>query len=298
MKKTGTLGVLFLFISSLFIHAQKDNNFYSRWHGSKFDFKRIQMADLKYSEKSKFYYYLSNDKENIYVNLRIDDNQIQRMILRSGLTVWVNMDGKKNRKQGIKYPVGNMSTRRSGGRDMEARQNPQSGQDAREKPGMSDRRGVPPGEKNMQMMPPNDIEVIGFSKSEPKHPSAIGKEGYNGFISFEKNGTMWYELAIRRSSLPLNKEKKGDKIKPMFLGIEYSGMSSNSQFRGPGQQGMGGSSSGGGGRRGGGGSSGRGSSGRGSMGGGASEGGTGAPPAVTETPVIFWIKNIQMASEN
>jgi hypothetical protein len=47
-----------------------------------------------------------NDRESLYICLRTDDSGMQRQILRSGLMVWFDPKGGKNKTLGIKFPVG------------------------------------------------------------------------------------------------------------------------------------------------------------------------------------------------
>jgi hypothetical protein len=47
-----------------------------------------------------------NDREFLYICLRIDDPGMKRQLLRSGMTVWFDPAGGKNKVLGIKYPVG------------------------------------------------------------------------------------------------------------------------------------------------------------------------------------------------
>jgi hypothetical protein len=47
-----------------------------------------------------------NDRDYLYVCLRTDDGAMQRQILRSGLTVWIDPQGGGKKVLGIKYPVG------------------------------------------------------------------------------------------------------------------------------------------------------------------------------------------------
>ena len=47
-----------------------------------------------------------NDRECLYICLRIDNPGMKRQLLRSGMTVWFDPAGGKKKVLGIKYPVG------------------------------------------------------------------------------------------------------------------------------------------------------------------------------------------------
>ncbi len=47
-----------------------------------------------------------NDRDYLYICLRTGDAAMERQILRSGLTVWIDAKGARNKVLGIKYPVG------------------------------------------------------------------------------------------------------------------------------------------------------------------------------------------------
>ena len=85
----------------------------SRWHNGGTELK-IPSDKYSYFKKGKLYYFFSNDIDNIYVDMKIDDPGVQTRILKQGLTVWINMDGKQIKKMGIRFPIG---SQHSGGRN-------------------------------------------------------------------------------------------------------------------------------------------------------------------------------------
>ncbi len=54
---------------------------------------------------NKFWYNVCNDEENLYIRLKISDGMTQVKTARFGLTVWLDPNGKKKRKFGLKYPT-------------------------------------------------------------------------------------------------------------------------------------------------------------------------------------------------
>jgi hypothetical protein len=47
--------------------------------------------------KSGFYCFISNDNDNIYVDMKVEDSKIQNRILTEGLTIWINMEGREEK---------------------------------------------------------------------------------------------------------------------------------------------------------------------------------------------------------
>lgn len=107
-----TLLLLAGFLASMPLSAQKDKAYKCHWHEQGIEDLNSPTAELEYSEKGKFTYLVSNDNENIYVDLRIADRNVQRQLMFSGISLWINTDGKKHRKSGLRYPV--MAERRRG----------------------------------------------------------------------------------------------------------------------------------------------------------------------------------------
>jgi hypothetical protein len=52
-----------------------------------------------------------NDDENFYIFVQASDRETQMRVMRSGLTIWLDSSGKKNKKFGVRYPLG-MGARR------------------------------------------------------------------------------------------------------------------------------------------------------------------------------------------
>ena len=63
------LTVLFFALCSV-VYAQKDKSFYVHWHDKGIDDLKLKPSMMLYSEKGKFYYYISNDRDNLYIDLR------------------------------------------------------------------------------------------------------------------------------------------------------------------------------------------------------------------------------------
>ena len=62
-------------------------------------------GDWKTDEDSKFQYNVCFDAENLYVRVKTSDEMNQGKMGRFGFTVWLDANGKKKRKLGLKYPT-------------------------------------------------------------------------------------------------------------------------------------------------------------------------------------------------
>lgn len=264
--------ITILFLSVLTnIYAQKDKSVYIQWHNKGTDNLKLLSTDMTFSDKGKFYYYLSNDNENFYVDLRTLDKDVQRQIQFSGLTVWINMENKKTKNTGFRFPA----RKENGGREMAGMQ----GQPA---------PGGFQGGRNMQMPVASDIEIIGFSDSGPAYISSDEPGNIKGTLTLENSGYLVYELVIPLSKLPEKPEKNNNNDELFSIGLSYQPMPSGPQMSGGGAPSTSISIPAGGG------------------GGRASLGARGAPSRgmsgnsftpTAESPVMIWFKDIHFATE-
>ena len=58
-----------------------------------------------YDSKAFVGYATSNDRDNLYITLETGDEYAQMKILKQGLTVWIDTDGKKETGVGIHFPL-------------------------------------------------------------------------------------------------------------------------------------------------------------------------------------------------
>lgn len=65
-----------------------------------------QTGTLHFDSKTGFAYAFSNDKNNLYLRLKMLDAAVQRKALFTGFTVWFDPDGKGKHVLGIVYPQG------------------------------------------------------------------------------------------------------------------------------------------------------------------------------------------------
>lgn len=166
-----------MFLICTGLNAQKGALNLCRWHIS----DKVAMTDYQLIKKSGIYYFLSNDKENLFVDLKVEDQGVQRKILNEGLTIWINMDEKPVRRMGVRYPTGS--------------QNGNS--------------------------PSNTIELIGFISEQERHFPADNPDNFRGSVTYNDGGILYYKLVMPIAKLPVRNSKEGKGAMPFTLGIEY-----------------------------------------------------------------------------
>ncbi|HOP59151.1 MAG TPA: hypothetical protein PLR52_07005 [Bacteroidales bacterium] len=270
MKKIFCLLLVLGFCSGL--HAQKEKFYKSHLHDPGTDDFKSTTSEFLFSDKVKLAYCISNDDENIYVDLLIANTDVQRQVMNSGITIWISNDGKKTKKMGVRYPV----------RDRDNQ--------ARERPAMA-RNTPPPGNQQgatrfTQEKPDGGIQLLGFSESGPVTISSSEEGNIRGSIRIERDRNMYYEIILPLSKLPelndlpVGKEKQGS----FLIGIAYPEIPVAPSYGAPsGGQRM----PGGGGRPGGGGG-----------GGMRPPSGSAGSSQQSQTQTIFWIQDIRLASRN
>ena len=81
----------------------------SKWrdHGIKIDgYQDDWRGELTYLENKKISVGVLNDDNYLYVCLVTGDRRLQSQILQMGFAVWFDVNGGKNKKHGIRFPVG------------------------------------------------------------------------------------------------------------------------------------------------------------------------------------------------
>ncbi len=104
MKKLICLALVLCFLGSW---AQK-SLYISAWQEKEFivDGKAGEWLGLMFADDSKsFIYGISNDRENLYVKLKVLDESYQQSVLRNGITFWVDSTGKGKERMSITFPI-------------------------------------------------------------------------------------------------------------------------------------------------------------------------------------------------
>ena len=274
-----TLAAVLLLIMCISLNAQKGKLILSCWHENGNSEMNIPSDKYFYFEKGKLYYFLSNDHENIYLDMKIEDPGVQNRILKEGLTVWINMDSKSIKKMGVRFPMGSQYS------------------GSRKEPNKPDVKLNADGSLVTPLSRANTIELIGFPNIEGRHFPADNPDTFRGSVKFDNAGALQYKMLMPISKLPVRNSKNGVGAMPFYFGIEYGILAEtngplNTTEPMPSSQPAPGRS--------------RGGSRGGSRSGGGSQVGSsqvsrnpGAGAILSQNtipPVLFWIKNIKLAT--
>lgn len=272
-----TSALILSLIVSISLNAQKGNLFYSYWHNSGSSEVNTPKTSFSYFKKGQLYYYLSNDKDNIYLDMRVEDAGVQTRILKEGLTVWIDMEGKSVKKLGVRFPIGSQNSSGRNNPDQIEKLNPD-------------------GSIVTPLSMANTIELIGFINEEARRFPAENADNFNGSVKYDKEGILHYRLIMPVAKLPVRNSKDGAGAMPFAFGIQYGMASMVNAPRGPSSQEVSSAPPSGG--RGGGGSRGSRGSARsgGASGAGRPSAGQSSGGSVLPT-VLFWVKNIKLASD-
>jgi len=181
------------------LNAQKENLNLIRWHAS----DKVEASDYQLIRKSKLYYFLSNDNDNMYVDIKVEDHGIQNRILKEGLTIWISMDGKEEKKMGVRFPVGSQN------------------QGAHRKTDHQENNSVPDGNPVNPIALANTIEIIGFTTEQQRHFPSDNHDSFRGSVKYDEAGILYYKLVIPIMKLPVRNTRAGNGAMPFILGIEY-----------------------------------------------------------------------------
>lgn len=223
---------------------------------------------------------LQNDGSNLYLLLKAEDRDTQMMIMRGGLTVWLDSKGGKNKKFGIRYPVG---MRRRQGPPTEGTERPMGDPEkmrAQIESNMDSIEIIGPSENNRVKIPvKNDLGLWAVRSS------GEGPAGFEFIIPLKESNATPYAISA-------------DAVKIIGIGIEAGAkMEQPSRQGGPNGEsgGLGGGPGGGGGMGPGGGRPEGGGFGGGGGMGGPPGGGRGGRPngprnESTSKPIKIWAK--------
>jgi len=174
----------------------------SSWHLS----EKIESSDFMPVGKSGFYCLISNDIDNVYIDIKVEDRKIQNRILTEGLTIWLNMDGREEKKMGIRFPLG--SQNQPGRKKTEHEESTQTRAESIE---------------NLLSMA-NTIEILGFISEQQRRFPSENRDSFRGSVKLEEGGKLYYKLIMPVAKLPLRNARDGHGAMPFILGIEYGSL--------------------------------------------------------------------------
>ena len=138
--------------------------------------------------------------------MKVEDRKIQKRILTEGLTLWINMDGREEKKMGIRFPLG--SRNQPGRKKTEHEENTPTRVESIE---------------NLLSMA-NTIEILGFISEQQRRFPAENRDSFRGSVKLEEEGNLYYKLIMPVAKLPLRNSRDSHGAMPFILGIEYGSL--------------------------------------------------------------------------
>ncbi|MBN2863283.1 MAG: hypothetical protein JXN62_08995 [Bacteroidales bacterium] len=266
-----TTALLLSILMCAAVYPQKAGKSSSRWNSYGQDPSAIPLSDFEFFKKENFYYLLSNDNENFYLDIRVEDSEAETKILRQGLVIWINADGKQQKIVGVRYPIGSqnmakMNLQIPGTQTQTSSRNP-----------------------NSPIAQATIVELIGFPQNEQRYIPANNTDNFRGSVHYDDNGALHYRLVMPAGNLKQDNGDKGEDKRNLTLGIEPGAQVMGMRPGGPPAPGgampgggIPGGPAGGGGRRPG--------------GGGGFSGGGGNMPMMQAGPTnaVLWIKDVSL----
>ena len=165
----------------------------------KIDGKLTEATDFQaFNKNTRLYYAIMNDKQNLYLVMKAEDQQNVNKILMGGITITFNRSGKKKDKEPatITFPVINRQARAQrgqGGYRQRMAQTPASGTDSavREM-------------RKEQVAGFREIKISGFPDITDSLISIYNEHGIKAALNFDSNGNAVYEMAVPLQALQLN----------------------------------------------------------------------------------------------
>jgi hypothetical protein len=262
-------------------YSQKVASYQSKWHpGLVKDQEEQLINQMQLDEKSQFLFLISNDGQNLFVDLVTADRAAVQKIMRYGLTTWINPEGKHKKTIGIEFPVTS---------------------EGQAEPGFMRDKNADRKDMRMAMMDSKNKEMvlIGFGeKNERRVIDPRNDKDFQGKVEMMEGGKLRVSLVV-----PLEKIHRTEmamSANPVSLGFEtgYMDVTGQGMSSGGGQQ-SGGGMQGGGGMPGGGppmGGQPSGGGAQGSMSGGSDQQNR---PDISEmaSPSKLWIKQVTLAEK-
>jgi hypothetical protein len=218
---------------------------------------------LAYSDqKSNIHYTIAHDDTMLYVAVNAANEQTLRKIMRGGITVSVNPEGKKHKTYSVTYPVAD-------GKNS----------------AMMLSEGLTDEPRRPNLLQSTSIRVSGFKDVESEIITTANTYGFKAAFNVDQNENLGYEIAIPLKMLDIKK-------KELAVNIEVNGIQHPANRAEAGREGGAGEGGGGrgmgGGMGGGGGRGGMHGGGGGRRGGGESSGSKDNTGMATSTD--FWVK--------
>lgn len=192
-----------LLVVSFCTYGQKAKGPVMHWREYSANDEAYPASDYFPLDKEKIFCYLSNNDSSIYIDLIIPNPGVSKIILTTGMNIWIDLSGKEVKTMGVRYPQGSDNVKAALQRKGDA---------------MTD------SEKlmflhNSSLEMAYEIEVAGFGEGVPPRVPSKGGNGFCSSVRYSDDGNLLYRMVVPANSIVLQ-EVKG-KVVPISIGIEY-----------------------------------------------------------------------------
>jgi len=98
--------IIFLLLTALLYNCTSQKIVSSKWQEKTVDtLSNIPRTAYNYHSENKIFYLISNDDDQLYIHLKVDDQNVQKRLLMSGFTIWIDSSAKSGTYMGLSYQV-------------------------------------------------------------------------------------------------------------------------------------------------------------------------------------------------
>lgn len=140
-----------------------------------------------FDSNSQTFYFLSNNKDSLFVNLKFQDEQVQKRVLQSGLTLYFDFRKKFKKENSIQFPVQSNQPKEKKG-----------GPPGKNEPGNSI------GMLKEMCLEKNELWITGFDEPQDEEiiVPADNPDGISGYLRFSDKDELLYQVAIPFEKIP------------------------------------------------------------------------------------------------
>jgi len=96
----------FLILSILLSACSSHKSLTSIWQEESLNIPcDLPRTEYQYASDDQLFYRISNDDDFLYVNLKVDDQNVQKRLLMNGFTIWIDSSASSKKYMGLKYQV-------------------------------------------------------------------------------------------------------------------------------------------------------------------------------------------------
>jgi hypothetical protein len=153
-------------------------------------------------------YTVSNDSANLYIKMMIVDRETQKLLMRNGMTLWIDTTGKKKQKLGIVYPL---SAKENKGLADFNQGNEQ---------GINIDKAAKIAFQKRLLLSMIEMDLVGFEGNATVRKPALNPEGPSVSILVDSFGALQYKAIIPFSKMHYNPlTHRGKKSVPLSVGM-------------------------------------------------------------------------------